>query len=254
MIDIINLQKTFEDNHVLRGVNLTIETGETMVIIGRSGCGKSVLLKHIVGLTEPDSGQIFVDGTDIKNLSRKRLDATRAKFGFLFQGAALFDSLTVEENVAFALLEREGRHIEDVRDRVRECLGLVGLEGVEQLMPSALSGGMRKRVGLARAICMNPTYMLYDEPTTGLDPVMSDVINDLIVALRDRLHVTSIVVTHDMTSAYKIGDRIAMLHDGQIIAVGTPDEVRQSTNPIIHQFITGAATGPIKVEGQPMRT
>ena len=248
MIDIINLTKSFRGHPVLRGVNLTIETGETMVIIGRSGCGKSVLLKHIIGLLRPDGGQVLMDGVDITKLPRKALDRIRLTCGMLFQGSALFDSLTVAENVGFALLEHGRQSLQDIRPRVAECLAMVGLQDVEALHPAQLSGGMRKRVGLARAICMNPQVILYDEPTTGIDPVMSDVINHLIIALRDKLRVTSVAVTHDMTSAYKIADRIAMLYEGQIILVGTPEEIRQSSNAIVRQFVTGSSTGPIPVE------
>lgn len=248
MIDIVNLAKTFRKQPVLRGVNLTVQTGETMVVIGRSGCGKSVLLKHIIGILRPDAGQVLVDGVDLTKLRPQALDKVRLKCGMLFQSAALFDSLTVGENVGFALLEHNHHASGEIADRVREALQMVGLEGIEHLRPSELSGGMRKRVGLARAICMRPEIVLYDEPTTGLDPIMADAINDLIIELRDKLHVTSVAVTHDMTSAYKIADRIAMLYEGQIIAVGTPEEIRQSSNDVVRQFVTGAAIGPIPVE------
>ncbi|MEI8175901.1 MAG: ABC transporter ATP-binding protein [Candidatus Omnitrophota bacterium] len=249
MIEIINLCKSFGGHLVLDNLNLTIEQGETMVIIGRSGCGKSVLLRHIIGLANPDSGQVIIDGTDITRLDEKRLNAFRMRFGMLFQGAALFDSLTIEENVGFHLIEHTGTKRSEVRARVSECLAEVGLKGIEDQKPAELSGGMRKRVGLARAICTKPDIILYDEPTTGLDPIMSDAINDLIKDLHDRLKVTSVAVTHDMVSAYKIATRIAMLYRGKIIAVGTPDEIKNTNDPVVKQFITGAALGPITEEG-----
>jgi len=245
MIEIINLCKSFNGKVVLDNLNLTIKTGETMVIIGRSGCGKSVLLKHIIGIMKPDSGQVFIDGVDISKLEGKSLNALRMKFGMLFQGAALFDSLSVGENVAFNLMEHSSWNKTDIEKRIQECLSMVGLNGIEHLKPAELSGGMRKRVGLARAICMKPQIILYDEPTTGVDPIMGDAINDLIKRLHDKLKVTSVAVTHDMTSAYKIADRIAMMYKGKIIAVGTPDEVKGTKDPVVRQFTTGAAVGPI---------
>ncbi len=252
MIEVENLSKSFEDHLVLDRVNLAIKPGETMVIIGRSGCGKSVLLKHIIGLMKPDAGHVFVDGQDVAYLSGRALDELRLKFGMLFQSAALFDSMTVFENVAFPLQEHASMSADAIGQRVHECLQLVGLEGVDELMPSELSGGMRKRVGLARALAMSPQIVLYDEPTTGIDPIMGDIINDLIIALRDRLKVTSVVVTHDMRSAYKVADRIAMLYNGKIIEVGSPEQIRSSQNPIVQQFIKGEAVGPIQ-EGLPDR-
>jgi phospholipid/cholesterol/gamma-HCH transport system ATP-binding protein len=245
MIEIINLTKTFNGKKVLNNVNLTIKKGETTVIIGRSGCGKSVLLKHIVGLLQPESGQVLIDGKDITNMGTRELAQIRMKIGMLFQGAALFDSLSIGENVAFAMLEHTKTPKDVVKDRVKECLALVGLRNVEDRKPAELSGGMRKRAGLARAICMQPEIILYDEPTTGVDPIMGDVINDLIKELHDRLKVTSIAVTHDMKSAYKIADRIAMLYEGKIIINGTVDEIMNSDNPVVKQFITGDAVGPI---------
>lgn len=245
MIEIKNLHKTFNGHHVLDGINLTINTGETTVIMGRSGCGKSVLLKHIIGILKPDSGQILIDGKDVAKMDDKALSVLRMKFGMLFQGAALFDSLNVLENVGFGMIEHTGATHEAVAKRVKECLSLVGLRGIEHKKPAELSGGMRKRVGLARAIALRPQILLYDEPTTGLDPIMADAINDLIVELHNKLNVTSIAVTHDMTSAYKIGDRMAMLYNGKIIAVGTPDEIKSTKDPIVRQFITGASKGPI---------
>jgi phospholipid/cholesterol/gamma-HCH transport system ATP-binding protein len=245
MIKITDLHKTFEGQHVLRGLNLEINQGETLVIIGRSGCGKSVLLKHIIGILSPDQGQVIVDNQDISSLKGKDLVSLRMKFGMLFQGAALFDSLNVYENVGFALIEHTNMDQQKIKEKVRQSLVSVDLPGIEDKKPAELSGGMKKRVGLARAICNNPSIILYDEPTTGLDPIMADMINDLIIRLKEQLKVTSIVVTHDMVSAYKVGTRIAMLYEGKIIAQGTPDEIKNTQDPIVRQFITGAAQGPI---------
>jgi len=245
MIEIINLCKNFGDNEVLKNLNLTINTGETTVIIGRSGCGKSVLLKHIIGLLRPDSGQVIIDGKDVARMNAKELNDLRMQFGMLFQGAALFDSLTVGENVGFMLSEHTDTPKKEILQRVKESMALVGLKNIEHLSPSELSGGMKKRVGLARAICVRPKIILYDEPTTGVDPIMGDAINDLIRDLHDKLKITSICVTHDMKSAYKVGTRMAMLYDGKIIVNGTPDEIKNSQDSVVRQFITGAATGPI---------
>lgn len=245
MIEIVNLHKSFGPNKVLRGMNLTIKTGINQVIIGRSGCGKSVLLKNIIGIIKPDSGQVIIDGQDITKLSSKELKKIRMRFGMLFQGAALFDSLTVLENVGFNLIEHTDLDRETIAKRVKNALSLVGLYGIEDLMPSELSGGMKKRVGLARAICMRPSIILYDEPTTGVDPIMADAINDLMKNLQNKLEVTSIVVTHDMVSAYRVADSIAMLYDGTIIEKGTADEIKNTKNPVVKQFVTGAAKGPI---------
>jgi phospholipid/cholesterol/gamma-HCH transport system ATP-binding protein len=247
MIELKNIAKTFNGHKVLEGLDLTINTGESMVIIGRSGCGKSVLLKHIIGLMRPDSGEVVIDGTDITRVNSKGMNKIRMNFGMLFQGAALFDSLTVLENVGFQLFEYTNMSLEEIRQRVGECLKLVGLSGIENTKPAELSGGMKKRVGLARAICMSPKIILFDEPTTGLDPIMGDIINDLIRHLHETLGVTSITVTHDMKSAYKIADRIAMLYDKKIIATGTPDEIKNSENGIVRQFINGDANGPIVI-------
>ncbi len=245
MIQIEGLHKWFGTQHVLRGVDLTIQEGETIVIIGRSGCGKSVLLKHIMAILEPDEGDIKIDGKSIFAMMPDEQDQCRLRLGMLFQGAALFDSLTVRENVGFSLLEHTEMPEESVDVKVREKLRLVGLEGIEELMPASLSGGMKKRVGLARAICNEPKIILYDEPTTGLDPINADVINDLILRMQKQLKVVSIVVTHDMTSAYKVADRIAMLYEGRIICIGTPEEIKRSKDPVVQQFITGSAHGPI---------
>jgi phospholipid/cholesterol/gamma-HCH transport system ATP-binding protein len=245
MIEIINLSKSFTSLKVLDNLNLIINSGEVIVIIGRSGCGKSVLLKHIIGLIKPDMGQVIVDSNDMTRIEEHEIDKLRLSFGMLFQGSALFDSMTVGENVGFALREHTNIPEKEIRKKVADSLELVGLKGIEDLMPAELSGGMKKRVGLARAICNNPKIILYDEPTTGLDPIMADAINDLIIDLSSKLNVTSIVVTHDIVSAYKIADRIAMLYKGKIIAIGTPEEIRNTKDPIVKQFITGAAKGPI---------
>ena len=245
MIRIVGLHKTFGGNSVLRGVDLEIVRGEVMVIIGQSGSGKSVLLKHLIGLLDPDRGEIYIDGREVTRLPRRaRLDVAR-RFGYLFQGAALFDSLTVAENVAFGLerytdLDRDG-----IRRRVTESLDRVGLRGVEDLMPHELSGGMKKRVGLARAIAYGPEIILYDEPSTGIDPIRADSINDLILQLKREMGVTSVVITHDMVSTFKLADRIAMLYEGRIIEVGTAAAIKASANPVVQQFIHGRATGPI---------
>jgi len=245
MITLRGVAKAFEGLEVLRGVDLDIERGETLVIIGRSGGGKSVLVKHLLGLISPDSGSIAMDGQEVTQLSTKELYMLRRRFGYLFQGAALFDSLSVAENVGLGLKENTKLRQDEIDGIVREKLKLVGLEGIENKKPAELSGGMKKRVGLARAIAMDPEVVIYDEPTTGLDPIMSDVINDLIIDLSDRLDIISVVVTHDMVSAYKIADRIAMLYEGRIIFSGDPDTVRRTENPYVRQFIEGRSQGPI---------
>lgn len=245
MIEIIGLHKSFGSKQVLNGVDLTIEKGETITIIGRSGEGKSVLIKHIIGLLKPDRGTIRIDGEDIKRFDTSRMVALRKRFGMLFQGAALFDSMTVDENVGLGLREHNIHPESRIRAIVREKLAQVGLQDVEHIKPAELSGGMKKRVGLARAIAMDPEFILYDEPTTGLDPIMADAINDLIIHLKNTLTVTSIAVTHDMVSAYKISDRIAMLYGGKIIMTGTPEEIKGTDSEIVRQFITGSARGPI---------
>lgn len=247
MISIRGLHKWFGSHHVLKGIDLDIRDGETLVIIGRSGCGKSVLLKHIIGILDPDEGKILIDGADIFSMSLQELDRFRLKLGMLFQNAALFDSLTVLGNVGFSLYEHTQIQESVIEEKVREKLRLVGLEKVEHLTPAELSGGMKKRVGLARAICNEPKIILYDEPTTGLDPINADAINDLILRMQERLKVTSVVVTHDMISAYKVANRIAMLYDGKIIGIGSPEEIRNTQDPVIHQFISGSAMGPITV-------
>lgn len=245
MIEIKGITKTFGAHKVLDNLNLTVQKGSTCVIIGRSGCGKSVLLKHIVRVLFPDTGKIFVDGRDLDKLDAKELDKLRLKIGLVFQGGALFDSLTVGENVGFGLIEHSKIKHTELLERIEEALCMVDLSGIVNLMPSELSGGMRKRVALARAICIKPDIILYDEPTTGVDPITADSINELIRSLHDKLKVTSIVVTHDMKSAYRVADRIAMLYHGKIIAEGTAEEIQNSQHPIVHQFINGLAQGPI---------
>lgn len=244
-IKIENLYKSFGQKEVLNGVDLEIEAGEIMVIIGQSGSGKSVLLKHIIGIMKPDAGDIYVDGQQTNSLTEKEILKLSRKFGMLFQGSALFDSLTVEENVAFGLRRHTNLSEEEIKQVVTASLERVGLREIGDLLPYELSGGMKKRVGLARAIAYGPEIILYDEPTTGLDPIRADAINNLILQLKNDLKVTSIVITHDMNSTYKVADRIAMLYDGRIIEVGSPQEIKSSPNLIVQQFINGRATGPI---------
>ncbi|MDZ7626749.1 MAG: ABC transporter ATP-binding protein [Ignavibacteriaceae bacterium] len=238
MIEIRNLHKSFNDNKVLRGVNLEIDTGETIVIIGRSGCGKSVLIKHIVGLLYPDEGYVKVEGQKVDEMTMQELYTLRRKFGFLFQGSALFDSMTVEENIALPLVESGNNFARvELDKRVAEKLELVGMRGVQKLKPAELSGGMKKRVGLARALITDPDYIIYDEPTTGLDPIMSDSIDGLIKDLTDKLNVTSIVVTHDMYSVKNVANQVAMMHEGKIHFMGTAAELISSNDKIIKEFI-----------------
>jgi len=250
MIEIRGLCKRFGRKVVLDGLDLTVARGENMVVIGGSGTGKSVLLKCVIGLLRPDEGEIRIDGEDITRMDGEELARVRRRFGMLFQGAALFDSMDVGENVGFALRRLRKFPEERIREVVEEKLSLVGLREIQRLMPAELSGGMKKRVGLARAIASEPDILLYDEPTTGLDPIMADVINDLIVSLRERLGVTSITITHDMASAYKIADRMAMLYKGRIVDTGTPEEIRNTANPVVAQFVQGRARGPITDESE----
>jgi phospholipid/cholesterol/gamma-HCH transport system ATP-binding protein len=247
MIQLSGVTKQFGQNAVLQGVDLAVSAGENVVIIGGSGTGKSVILKHIIGLMQPDSGRVVIDGDDLSALSAAALTDVRRKFGMLFQGAALFDSLSVWENVGFGLKAHSQRSDAEIREVARQKLALVGLKGIEDRMPADLSGGMKKRVGLARAIAMDPKIILYDEPTTGLDPIMSDVINHLISEMNQRLSVTSVTITHDMKSAYQIADKIAMLYHGKILEVGSPEAIQNSPNPVVQQFIHGHAEGPITV-------
>jgi phospholipid/cholesterol/gamma-HCH transport system ATP-binding protein len=245
MIEIINVSKRFGGHRVLESASLTIPAGSTCVILGRSGCGKSVLLKHIVGLLKPDAGTVKVEGKDLAHLPKQEMDGLRMRIGMVFQGGALFDSMTVGENVGFGLIEHQRPERKELMERIEESLCMVGLGGIQNLMPAELSGGMKKRVALARAICMRPQIILYDEPTTGVDPITADSINELIRAMHDRLKVTSVVVTHDMKSAYRVGDKLAMLYQGKIIAEGTPEEIQKTDNAVVHQFINGLAHGPI---------
>lgn len=242
MIELKNVHKAFGPKQVLRGFSLTVEDGETMVIIGFSGTGKSVAIKHIVGLLDPDEGEVWVDGKRVDQLSRKELYKLRGSIGYVFQFAALFDSMTIGENVAMGLRKQGQLTEKEILIRVDEALALVDLPDVRNRMPAELSGGMRKRVGIARAVALRPKYMLYDEPTTGLDPVTSATIDNLMVRMRDQLGVTGIVITHDMRSAYTVGTRIAMLYEGRVRQVGTVDEIRSTRDPIVRQFIEGRAS------------
>jgi len=239
MIEARQLIKSFGSQRVLDGVDFRVEKGESVVIIGRSGGGKSILLKHLIGLLSPDEGDVFIDGESIARMNERELFKVRRKFGMLFQGAALFDSLTVAENVAF-VLQREGKLSElEISEKVDQALEMVDLRGTQHQKPAELSGGMRKRVGLARAIVYQPEIVLYDEPTTGLDPIVADSIDQLIVRVREQLEVTTVAVTHDMRSARRIGQRILMLYRGRIHFTGTPDEVFQSKDPVVHRFVNG---------------
>jgi len=239
MIKIENLCKSFNGNDVLKGLSLKVEKGETVTVIGRSGCGKSVLLKHIIGLLRPDMGDVWVDGQNVKNLSRNELYKLRLKIGVVFQSSALLDSLSVGENVALGLTENMRISPDRIREIVKEKLSLVELEEVEDKRISELSGGMKKRLAIARALAANPLYILYDEPTTALDPITAKTINELILTLKRKLRITGIVVTHDMESAFYVADRIALLHNGKIIFDGTPMEVQTTSDPIVQYFVKG---------------
>jgi phospholipid/cholesterol/gamma-HCH transport system ATP-binding protein len=249
MIQLKNVHKAFGPKRVLQGFTLDVPEGETMVIIGYSGTGKSVAIKHIVGLLDPDEGEVWVDGLRVDQLSRRELYRLRAKIGYVFQFAALFDSLSIGENVAMGLRKQGELTAAEIRDRVSEALELVDLPAVENRFPAELSGGMRKRVGIARSIALRPKYIMYDEPTTGLDPVTSAVIDQLMVRMREKLGVTGVVITHDMRSAYTVGTRIAMLYEGRVRWQGTIDEIRTTTDPIVRQFIEGKAE--IELEREP---
>jgi len=246
MIEIKNLHKSFNGSPVLRGLDLEIFDGESLVIIGRSGCGKSVLLKLILRLLSPDSGEIIIDGKDIIGLSYSELSEVRKKFGVLFQSGALFDSMTIRQNIALPLEKHFKYTVKEIDFKVREALDMVGLPGIGDYKPAELSGGMRKRAAFARAIVYRPKYLLYDEPTTGLDPVMAANINQLIFDMNRMLSTTSIVVTHDMISANKVAERIVMLHYGKILTSGTPDIIKATDNETVRQFIEGNVEGPIK--------
>jgi phospholipid/cholesterol/gamma-HCH transport system ATP-binding protein len=242
MIQLKNVYKAFGQKKVLQGFSLDVREGETMVIIGYSGTGKSVAIKHIVGLLEPDAGEVWVDNVRVDTLSRRELVQLRSKIGYVFQFAALFDSLSIGENVAMGLRKQGILSDKEIAARVEESLRIVDLDDVAHRFPAELSGGMRKRVGIARAVALRPKYILYDEPTTGLDPVTSAVIDELMVRMRDQLGVTGIVITHDMRSAYRVGTRIAMLYEGRARWVGTVDEIQQTDDPLVRQFIEGRPT------------
>jgi phospholipid/cholesterol/gamma-HCH transport system ATP-binding protein len=239
VISLKNVHKSFGPKRVLQGFTLDIKEGETMVIIGYSGTGKSVAIKHIVGLLEPDEGEVWVDGKEVPKLSRRELYELRSHIGYVFQFAALFDSYSIGENVAMGLRKQGELRPHEIDTRVREALELVDLPDVSNRFPAELSGGMRKRVGIARAVALRPKYMLYDEPTTGLDPVTAATIDELMIRMRDTLGVTSVVITHDMRSAYSVGTRIAMLYEGQVRQVGTVEEIQHTRDPLVRQFIEG---------------
>lgn len=245
VISVKNLTKSFGNRRILNGITLDIYQGETLVVMGGSGCGKSTFLRHLIGSIRPDSGEVWMFGKDIAHASETEMDEIRKKFGMLFQSGALFDSLTVGENIALPLREHTKLDENVIKIMVRMKLELVGLRGFENLMPAQLSGGMKKRVGLARAIVMDPKIIFYDEPTAGLDPVMTGVVDKLTIDLTRRMHITSVVVTHDMNSVFRIADRIVMLHQGNVLEIGTPEEIRRSKNPILQQFVSGEAEGPI---------
>lgn len=252
IVELRNVHKRFGPLVVLRGVDLALERGRTTVIIGESGTGKSVLLKHMMGLIHPDSGEVYFEGRRVDQLKAREWVGVRKQFGFLFQMGALFDSLTAGQNVAFPLREHTNATDEEIEQVVHDKLAMVGLAGVAGRHPAELSGGQRKRVALARAIAMNPKVILYDEPTTGLDPIRSDTINDLIIKLKDELNVTSVVVTHDMTSAFKVADRVLMLHQGQFIADGSAESFRYSGDPRVRRFVTGDAD--LDMDSEPGKT
>ncbi|HKR64344.1 MAG TPA: ABC transporter ATP-binding protein [Thermoanaerobaculia bacterium] len=245
IIELQNVYKSFGERPVLRDMSIDVERGESLVIVGGSGTGKSVTLKHIIGLLRPDRGRVIIDGTDITSMNDVELNRFRRHFGMAFQEGALFDSMSVFDNIAFPLRRHTKMSEQEIRTRVEECLEDVHLHGVEKKRPSELSGGMRRRVGFARAISLKPDILLFDEPTTGLDPVISDVIAELIVEMDQKLGTTTVTITHDMKVAFKIADRVAMLYQGQIIEEGTPEEFQASTNPIVRQFIEGRADGPL---------
>lgn len=246
MIKIVNLEKSFDGQKVLNGVNLSISEGEVVAIMGKSGGGKSVLLKHIIGILKPDKGSVFLDGTDITTLRERELDKARENFGVLFQGGALFDSLSVYQNIAFPLKEKTRLSNEEIRERVRKALGDVGLKGVGRKYPAEISGGMRKRVALARALITGPKIVFFDEPTTGLDPIIVGQIHKLIVDAHKKYGFTGLIISHEIPGIFEVADRIALLHNGVIVEVGTSEEIKKTTNPVVKQFITGSHEGPIE--------
>lgn len=246
MIEIVNLEKSFEGIKVLKGVNLKISDGEVMTVIGKSGCGKSVLLKHIIGLIKPDKGNIFIDNINITKLHMKELDTVRQKFGMLFQGGALFDSLTVYGNVAFPLKEKTRLSNKEIRDKVIQALKDVGLRGIGNKYPAELSGGMKKRVALARALITEPSIVLFDEPTTGLDPIILNSIHRLIINTHKKYGFTGLIISHEIPEIFEVADKVAMLHNGIIVESGTPEDIKASSDPFVKQFITGSLEGPIE--------
>lgn len=248
IVEFVDVHKSFRNQKVLDGLNLRIVRGRTTVIIGRSGGGKSVTIKHMVGLVRPDRGKLLVDGEDVLTLGKREMNQVRKRFGMLFQEGALFDSMTVGENVAFPLVEHTKLGDEEIRARVAEMLRVVGLPGIEEKMPSELSGGMRKRVGLARALIREPEIVLFDEPTSGLDPIMADAIDRLILETQKESGRTYVVISHDIRATFQIAHYIAMLYEGRIIAYGTPDEMRENPNPYLVQFLRGSAEGPIRIQ------
>jgi len=246
MIEVINLEKSFDGLNVLQGVNLTISDREVMTIIGKSGCGKSVLLKHVIGLIKPDKGSIFIDGIDMTQLAGKDLDKIRGKLGMLFQSGALFDSLTVYGNIAFPLKEKTKLSKKEIRERVLQALDDVGLRGMGNKYPAEISGGMKKRVALARALITEPTIVLFDEPTTGLDPIILNSIHRLIINTHKKYGFTGLIISHEIPEIFEVADKVAMLHNGIIVETGTPEEIKNSSDPIVKQFITGSLEGPIE--------
>jgi len=245
IIELIDVKKSFNGLKVLDGVNLKIEAGEIIIIMGKSGGGKTVLIKHFIGLLKPDAGQVLIDGEDITLLKGKKLDRIREKFGFLFQGGALFDSMTVLQNITFPLIEKTDLDIETINDRAINVLTHVGLKGAEGKNPAELSGGMKKRVALARALVMEPDILLFDEPTTGLDPIIRASIHQLVKETHKKFGFTGVIISHEVPGIFEVSDRIAMLHEGKIIEVGSPEEIINSSNPAVRQFVTGSIEGPI---------
>jgi len=246
MIEIVNLEKSFDHLKVLKGVNLKVSRGEVMTVIGKSGSGKSVLLKHVIGLIRPDKGKILIDRIDMTELTGKDIDRTREKLGMLFQGGALFDSLTVYGNIAFPLREKTKLHKNEIRERVLKALDDVGLRGMGNKYPAEISGGMKKRVALARALITEPSIVLFDEPTTGLDPIILNSIHRLIINTHKKYGFTGLIISHEIPEIFEVADKVAMLHNGIIVETGTPEEIKKSSDPVVKQFITGSLEGPIE--------